>query len=408
MSTTGRSDRTGGRFGLPRTVWLLGWISFFADVCSEIVYPIIPLFLKSALGAPASALGLVEGIAAATVSFVKGWSGWHSDRSGKRVPYVRWGYALSAIGKPLIALAPNWGWVAAARTLDRVGKGVRTTARDTLIGDSVERSKRGRAFGLHRGLDSAGALLGVLLALLLLAVLPFQYRLILAAAAIPGVISVVLSFRLREPLVSATSAANEEPRLPLRSFYASLSPGYRRAFWLSILFGLANSSDAFLLLWASDLGLSDIQVVLAYALYNGVYSLLSIPGGVASDRLGRWAVIGFAWALYGAVYLFVAQSGPSSVWIAFAAYGIYMGLSDGVGKALVSDQSPSTGRGTAMGLFHMASGLAALVSSVATGWVWVSVSPEAAFRMCGGIAAVAAALVPITGFASRRGQHGRV
>ncbi len=378
---------------IPGVVWKLGWISFFADVASEMAYPLLPLFLRAVLLAQASAIGAIEGVAESIVSIMKGWSGWQSDRRGKRVPFVRWGYFLSALGKPLVGLATVWPMVLFARSLDRVGKGLRTTARDALLVDAVDRRILGRAFGLHRGMDTAGALVGVLLSAALIAVLPGQYRLIFLLAGIPGLASVWLTMQLREEIEVRRiepSFTDPMPSVPMPTrYWVALS--------LTILFSLANSSDAFLILRTGkeQWGYSPAVTVLAYALYNVSYMLLSYPAGVVSDRLGRWGVIALGWTIYALVYAGFGLLGPSSVWILFGLYGVTMGLTKGVGTALVADYAPPHARGTALGLFYMISGLATLVASLLMGVMWDRFGPRTAFLTEAGIAAAAVMLVPI-------------
>jgi len=390
------------RWGVPRQVWQLGWISFLADVCSEIVYPIIPLFLKNALGAPALALGAVEGIAESIVSFLKGWSGWHSDRIGKRTPYIKWGYGLSALGKALLAAAWGWPAVLGARTVDRFGKGLRTTARDAMIADVSDADNYGRSFGLHRGLDTAGALAGVLIVIVLLWAMPKEYRLIFLLAAIPGVASVLLALRLKEPQnVAQANPFIETKNPPLFQIVKSLPAGYWRAFILSTIFAIANSSDAFLLLRTSELGFSDLGVVLCYAAYNVTYALIAFPAGILSDRFGRWSVLGIGWLLYAAVYAGMAATTPTYVALLFATYGIFMGLTQGASKAVVADYAPAQFRGTAMGLFYTATGFSVIVASLLTGFLWDRYSPSIALNVAAAIAAASAILIPITSVFAR-------
>lgn len=376
-----------------RRVWQLGWISFFADVSSEMAYPALPLFMSNVLKAPVAAIGLVEGVAEALVSIMKGLSGIHSDRTGRRTPYLRWGYGLSALGKPMIALAHAWPMVMVARVTDRLGKGVRTTARDALIADTVEAARRGEAFGLHRAMDTAGALVGVGLALALLSWMPEGYRLLFLLAAIPGAISVALTFRL-------TEATPEEPeRTETGNAPVSireLPRGYWRALGLACVFALGNSSDTFLLLRAQDLGFSAAAAIGAYALYNVTYALLSRPMGVLSDRLGRWRVLGAGWLVYAGVYVGFALLGPHAVWPLFAVYGVYMGFTEGVGKALVADHAPAGSRGTALGFFYLTMGFATLVSSVVAGILWDQIGAAAPFWFGATCALAAAALIPLT------------
>jgi MFS family permease len=379
---------------LPQSIRTLGWISFFTDVASEMVYPVVPLFLVAALGAPAVVLGAMEGVAEALVCVMKGLSGWHCDRLGRRAPYVRWGYGLGALSKPLLALAFSWPLVFAARMVDRLGKGLRTTARDAMIADAAPESMAGRAFGFHRMMDTAGAILGVLLAMGLLALLPGQYRLIFLLAALPGAVAIRLAFRLRDQ-DGIRAACAEGPRLPLRRSLRGLPAAYWRSLALLGLFAFANSTDALLLLRAKNLGLGDVQVVAAYVLFNLTYAASAYPAGALSDRFGRWRMMFGGWTLYGLVYFGFALSGPQGLWLLFPVYGLYMGLTEGVGKAIVAVGLPPERRGTAMGFFLMVTGFATLAGSLAAGLAWDLIGPAAPFWLGGSAAllAVAAGLV---------------
>lgn len=376
---------------IPSTVWRLGWVSFLADVSSEMVYPLIPAFLNGVLRAPAQALGIVEGVAEGIVSVMKGWSGIHTDRKGQRLPTVKLGYTLSAVGKPLLAVATVWPVVLLGRGVDRLGKGIRGTARDALLADVIPPSIRGKAFGLHRSLDTAGALVGVLIAALLMLWIPGAYRTVFVLAAIPGLLAVALLFTVRERQPTSEGNPRAEGKVPWRTF--------PRPFWvmvgLSLVFGLANSSDTFLLLRAGQLGLSEAQVVGTYALYNVTYMLVSYPAGILSDRLGRWAVIGLGWTLYAVVYGSFAFTGRAWLLPLFALYGIYIGLTKGVGVALVADHAPSEWRGSAMGIFFMASGGVTLLANALTGFLWDHVGVQSAFLTCTVIAALAVLGIPI-------------
>ena len=390
------SDAEIGALGLPRRVWLLGWISFFADVCSEIVYPVVPIFLRTVLGVPMAFVGIVEGLAEGTASVMNGLAGLHSDKTGRRTPYIQWGYALSAIGKPIVGLATGWGLVAFARVLDRFGKGLRTSARDALIADVAPADRRGRVFGMHRTMDTAGALVGVAIGLLLLYLLPGQYVLIFAIAFVPGVIAWLLTLRVQD--VRSQATAEERARVSWRSLPKSY-------WWIlapNLLFALANSSDAFLLLRAKDLGLSDFSVVLAYLAYNVTYVLASYPAGRWSDRVGRWWLISGSWVLYAAVYLGFAVTGAGWLWPLFMLYGVYIGVSKGVGKALVADFAPKDAKGTALGVFNLATGVLALAASALTGVLWDAFGFAIALQACAALSVLAVLFVPIAVVRSRR------
>ncbi|MGE4421736.1 MAG: MFS transporter [Pseudodesulfovibrio sp.] len=384
--------RTGSEPSLPRSIRTLGWVSFFTDVASEMVYPVVPLFLVAALGAPATVLGAMEGAAEAVVCLMKGASGWHSDRMGRRTPFVRAGYGLGALSKPLLAMALSWPMVFAARIIDRSGKGLRTTARDAMIADAAPPAIAGRAYGFHRAMDTAGAIVGVSLSMGLLALLPGAYRTIFLLAALPSLVAVWFTFRLKDmgPVRDAAT-----PRRPLRESLRGLPASYWRALVLLSLFALANSTDALLLLRTRDLGFSDTHVIGAYVLFNIVYAVTAYPAGVVSDRVGRWRIMLGGWTVYALTYFGFALSGPAGIWVLFPVYGLYMGLTEGVGKAIIASGLPTERRGTAMGFFLMLTGLLSLLGNLAAGLAWDLIGPRAPFLMGGVLAllAVAVALV---------------
>ncbi len=374
--------------GVTRNVFRLGVVSFAADVASEMAYPLIPVFLTSTLGAPVAALGAIEGVAEGTASSLKIASGWLSDRVGRRKGLVVGGYALSTLGKALLALAFAWPQVFVARFVDRFGKGVRTSPRDALIADGTPPSLLGRAFGFHRALDTAGAVLGPLIALLLVGAWGVSIRAVLLLALVPGVAAVALLLLVRDiPVRSAASADADDP--------AARAPG---AYWtflaIVLLFTLGNSSDTFLILRARDVGLSVSLVVVAYVAFNVSYSLLSTPAGIVSDRVDRRLVYALGLVIYGLVYLGFAWL-PSTAWVwpLFVVYGAYMALTEGTARALVAEAAPSGHRGTFLGLFHTSVGLATLLASVMAGLLWQAVAPAAPFAVGAGTALAAAVLM---------------
>jgi MFS family permease len=403
---------------LSRDVVVLGWVSFFNDVSSEMIYPLLPLFMVAVLGASATSLGWVEGIATAVVAVLTAWAGWRSDRFRRRVPYVQLGYGLPVAGKALLVAAVAWPMVLLGRTVDRIGKGIRSSPRDALIADTTTTADLGRAFGLHRAMDSAGAVVGVLLSAALLWWLsgsPVKggsvaqtehtataFRTIFAIAAVLGLAAVGFTFLLREPPHPAPKASSTTPQA---TGLGGLSPGYWKVMILLLVFSLANSSDTFLLLRAGQLGLAPWEVVLVYALFSFVYTAVSYPAGVISDRFGRWRVIAVGWVIYAGVYFGLTQATAMAVWPLLAVYGVYIALTDGVGKALLADHVPRERRGFAIGLFYMASGATTLVSSVIAGVLWDRVGPASPFWF-GGIAAIAA-LVLLAVMRPWRGQHER-
>lgn len=376
------------RRDLPENVRALGWVSFANDFASELIYPVLPLFLTITLGAPVAILGLIEGIAEGVAVGLRGVAGWLSDRAGaRRRPWVVGGYALSALARPVLAAAPAWGYVLGGRLGDRLGKAARTAPRDALIRDSTRPALVGASFGYHRAMDTAGAVVGPLIAVLLLAG-GWSLRSVLWVAVVPGLLTLVFLARVREaPKREAMEVEidrSDVRRLP-------------RPFWLVLgvwtLFSLGNSSDVFLILRAHDLGLSATLVILAYALYNLVYSALAWPLGALSDRVGRTSVLAAGLAVFALVYLgFALAPGSWAVWPLFAVYGVYVAATEGVAKAWVADVVPSGAAGTAYGLFAAASGGALLVASVVAGLLWSRVSPQAPLLL-GAVTAACALLL---------------
>ncbi|MEJ5171791.1 MAG: MFS transporter, partial [Fimbriimonadales bacterium] len=346
-----------------RNIRLMGWISFFADVSSEMAYPAIPLFLKNTLKAPAAALGWTEGVAQLIIGVMAFLSGRRSDRTGRRTGWIRFGYLLAALGKPMLALAQAWTVVLGARAVDRIGKGLRTASRDALLADSAPAGQAGKAFGLQRAMDNAGALVGAALAVLLLSLLPQGYRTIFLLAFLPGLVAVVLTLGLREVPRTARQIADEPVRLPK-------SP----ALWWSVglvgLFELANSSDSFLILRANDLGLAPAATAAAYLLFTAVAAASSYRLSSLSDRWGRAPLLAAGWLAYAGVYLGMAVGGPGAVWPLLALYGLYFGATDGVAKALVRDATAPEHRGQAMGLLALVRGGALLAANLVAGYLW--------------------------------------
>ncbi len=375
--------------GIRKNVLVLGLVSLFNDISSEMLYPLTPIFLTAVLGAPVAVVGLIEGIAEATASLTKAYSGWISDKFQKRKPLIALGYGLSAVSKPLLSLATGWPMVLGLRFGDRVGKGVRTAARDALIADSTDAANRGRAFGFHRALDTSGAVFGPLLALALLGLLGENLRLVFLLAFIPAAIGVILIAKVRERPRSAPNS-----RAPF-SFRWSLFDRRFKVFLIVILvFSLGNSSDAFLILRAKELfGDSTLLTVLAYAFYNVVYALAATPAGILSDRIGRKWVMGGGFIVFAAVYFGFALAGrPETIWALFAVYGFYIAMTEGVGKAFTVDLVPNELRGTALGSYHAVVGIMSLPASLLAGLLWTYVSPEATFAL-GGVTAILAAVM---------------
>jgi len=377
---------------LPANVRKLGWISLANDAASELAYPIVPLFLTVTLGAPVAIVGLIEGIAEAIATGVRLLSGWVSDRTGdRRKPWIIGGYGASTVARAMLAAAPGWGLVLAGRIVDRFGKGARSTPRDALIRDSTPAELLGSSFGYHRAMDTAGAVLGPLLAVILLES-GVALRGILWVACALGVITLVVLRGVREApghdRARAAAVVAEREALP---------PIFWGALVVWVLFSLGNSSDAFLVLRARDLGLGVVVVVLAYAVYNVIYCSLSWPFGALSDRVPRSLLLGGGLAVFALVYFgFAVTSRGWTVWPLFAVYGVYIAATEGVARAWIADTLPDRAAvGTAYGIFFLTTAAASLVASVVAGVLWTYVSPRAPF-VVGAAAAVLALVVLLT------------
>ncbi len=382
------AEREPGR--MPRNVLALGLVSLLADISSEMVYPLLPVFLVAVLGAPVTAIGLIEGIAESTAGLLKAASGWWSDHSGRRLPLVFAGYGLAAVGKILLAFATLWPLVMLARFIDRVGKGIRGTPRDALIADSTTPARRGRAFGLHRSMDTAGAVIGPLLALLLVSLIGERPRLIFLIAAIPGMLSVAALLLVREP----DRERPRPPRRPARASHDGAGRDFRLFAVAWLVFAVGNSSDVFLLLRAKDLGLSATSVVLAYVLYKFVSMSLSAQAGMSSDRLGRRDMLAGGMLVFAAVYAgFAVATRADYVWPLFALYGVYLALTDGVSRAFVTDLAPTDRRATVLGAYGTLTSIAALIASIVAGLLWDHLDAAAPFVVGAGCAVIGAVLM---------------
>ena len=354
---------------LPRNVVVLSWVSFFQDAASELLYPIFPLFITVTLGAPASALGLIEGVAEGTASVGKALSGRLADRF-RRKPLIAIGYGISSAAKPLIGLAGVWPVAMGGRFVDRVGKGLRTSPRDALLAADTPPEIRGRAFGFHRAADTAGAVVGPLLGLALYEALDHHLRPLFFFAAIPAAFSVAaIAFVRERPPAVAPTPASAVPKAPA----SRLPANYWRVVAVLSIFGLANFSDALLILRAKDLGLGFVAVILVYTLYNVVYAGLSLPAGIVSDRIPRRLVYGTGLVIFAVAYTGLGLARTSGwVWLLLPLYGAYTALTDGVGKAWVADLLPRDLLGTGLGLFQGITGGCALVASTWAGFAWGS------------------------------------
>jgi MFS family permease len=385
---------------LPRPVWLLGWVSFFTDTASEMVYPLMPLFLTRVLGAGAMSIGVIEGVAEAANSVLKIISGRLTDRWGAPKPIVLAGYGLSSLVRPFIALASTWFQILGLRFADRLGKGIRSSPRDVMLAVYADASNRGRIFGFHRAMDHAGAVVGPLLASAFLFFYPGEYRTVFALTIIPGLIVIAILLRVPDTRRGASAPAAGQPAgtAAAQDFSATppsrLPSSFYRAMAVILLFSLGNASDSFLLLRFADVGVEPFWIPLLWSAIHVVKSTSSVFGGNWSDRLGRRNVIGAGWLVYAAVYAAfgVTESTPMLV-IVFLIYGLYFGLTEGVEKAWVADLAPASVRGTAFGVYNALIGAGALGASLLFGFIWTRVSPSAAFFTGAGFALTATALL---------------
>ena len=397
-----KSERRPSVRDLPRNVWAVGLTSFFMDISSEMVINILPLFLANVLGVQTSIIGLIEGIAEATASILKLFSGWLSDKMGGRKWLAVVGYSLSAVSKPFFYIAGSWELIAGVRWADRVGKGIRTAPRDALVADSVTKEVRGLAFGFHRAMDTAGAMVGIIIAVIVvwlaqkntLDLSKSTFQTVVLISLLPAFLAVLsLAIGAKDVPVKGQRAA---PKFSLRSM------GQPFIVFLVIvsIFTLGNSSDAFLVLRAQNLGLSVTGILIMLVMFNLIYSLISTPAGSLSDRIGRRRLIIGGWLVYAAIYLgFAFAQAAWQVWALYVVYGLYYGMAYGTANALVADLVPDNLRGTAYGTYNAMIGILAFPASLIAGLLWQGVGgwkgfgPSAPFLFGGTLALVAALLM---------------
>ena len=391
-------------FKLPRNVWAVSLTSFFMDVSSEMVVNILPLFLANVLGIKTNIIGIIEGVAEATASVLKLFSGWLSDKLRARKWLAVIGYGLSAVSKPFFYFANSWGVVAGVRWADRVGKGIRTAPRDALLADSIKKEQRGLAFGFHRAADTAGAMIGLLIALLVVWLAQSSaldlgdatFRTIVLISLVPAFLA-VLSLAL-----IARDVQVEQQRAAPKFAFKALGKPFMTFIGIVSIFTLGNSADAFLVLRAQDLGINVIGVLGMLAMFNLVYTLVATPAGSLSDRVGRRKLIIGGWLVYALIYLGfgLAQTGWQ-VWALYVVYGLYYGMAYGTSSALVADLVPENLRGTAYGTYNAVIGILAFPASVIAGVLWSGVGswagfgPSAPFLFGGSLALVAAVLMAV-------------
>lgn len=365
---------------------ILGLVSLLTDISSEMVYPLLPLYLTARLGASPTIVGLIEGIAESLASLLKVFSGYISDSLGKRKPLALLGYSSSTIGKFFLYVSTSWGWVLAGRITDRFGKGIRTAPRDALIADSSMEERKGQAYGIHRALDTLGASIGIILAYYFFTSYSGDYTSVFLFSLIPAIMGIFLLFTVKE--------RSNEPRIrrgELLLQWKGLEVRLKLFFLFTFLFTLGNSSNQFLLLRASHLGFDPSVVILLYLFYNIIYTLMSYPFGALSDKIGRkWLLVG-GYIFYGLVYFsFATVENSAYLWMLFGVYGLYVASTEGVEKALVADMAPTEIRATLMGLHSTLVGIGLLPASLIAGILWDSLGVKAPFFFGGAMGCISA------------------
>lgn len=391
-------------FGLNPNIFFLGLVSFLTDISSEMIFTLLPLFLANILGAATIVIGFIEGVADSTASMLRIFSGWLSDKLKKRKSLAFIGYGLSTLAKPFMLIATTWGLVLGVRLTDRLGKGLRTAPRDALVADSVSAEERGKAFGFHRAMDTSGAAAGLIVAAVVVFLLQrgslelsrITYQWLVLIGIIPAALALLMFLFIRE-----AKRGSNEPNCPdankcqpYDKSFRNTKEGFDLRFNLFLgimfLFTLGNSSDAFLILRAQNVGNCVVHILLMLILFNVVYAATSLPAGILSDRLGRSRIIVLGWLIYAFTYLGFALASVSwQIWFLFALYGVYYGLAEGVARAFVADLVPEDRRGTAYGLFHGVVGITLLPASIIAGWLWQAIGPAAPFYFGAGLAFLA-------------------
>ncbi len=365
-----------------RTIWMLSLVSLFADIASEMLYPVMPIYLKT-IGFTALWIGVVEGVSEAVVGVSKGYFGKLSDEKGKRLPFVRLGYLLSNLSKPLMAMFVYPAWILFVRSTDRLGKGIRTGARDAMLSDECSIENKGKVFGLHRAMDTLGATIGPVLALTFLYFYPAQYKPLFLLAFAPGILAVSLTFILKEKPSQKIEIRNDVPKHNFFSYFSywkKASAEYKKVVVGLLLFTLFNSSDVFLLLMAKNMGFSDLHVIGVYVFYNLIYASFAYPMGALADRIGMKPTFIIGLILFAIVYSgMVYVKSELILYLIFFIYGIYAAATDGVSKAWIAKIVPSSETATAMGFYGSCSSFAMLFASSFAGLLWVKFNPAVTF-----------------------------
>lgn len=369
---------------LTRNIWILSIISLFNDIASEMLYPVMPVYLKS-IGFSIVLIGILEGVAEATAGLSKGYFGNLSDASGKRLPFVRSGYAFSAISKPMMAVFSFPLWIFAARTMDKFGKGLRTAARDALLSDEATPETKGRVFGFHRTMDTFGAVIGPACALAFLMFYPGHYTTLFYITFLPGIVTILFTYLIKEK--HHDRAAKPRPKfLDFINYWKVAPPHYRKLAGALLLFTLFNSSDVFLLLKIKENGATDAMVISVYIFYNVIYALFSLPMGIVADKVGMKPVLASGFIIFALVYAGMAfADNTMAFFILFFFYGIYAAATEGIAKAWISNICDKKDTATAIGTFTAFQSIAALIASSLAGFIWYTVGANITFLLTGSV-----------------------
>ena len=381
------------KFKIPRQVFILGMISFFTDFASEMLYPVAPIFLTAALGASMATVGLIEGIAEIIANLLKGYFGALSDKVQKRALFVKLGYTLSALVKPLPGFFPNVTAVASARALDRIGKGIRTSPRDALLAAEADANNKGAIFGFHRSMDTFGAVAGPLVALLILFISGNNYRTVFYFSALPSLGAIYFAFKTKEKI---TNKRKREKYAFVEAWNAAPFE-LKRLLLLTGIFSLANSSDVFLILRLKEISHSDAYAIGGYVYFNAVYAFLSFPAGSLADKIGKRAVYSAGLLIFATVYfMFASSNNLALILAAFTLYGFYSAATEGVLKAWISDLTDDKFRATVIGAFNTINGFGIMLGSVLTGILWDAYGAQVPFYISSGIALIIAPAIFIS------------
>ena len=373
---------------ITRTIWILSLVSLFTDTASEMLYPIMPIYLKE-IGFSVLLIGILEGIAEATAGLSKGYFGIRSDLSGKRVPFVQAGYALSAISKPMMAVFTFPLWIFFARTIDRFGKGIRTGARDAILSDEATPQTKGKVFGFHRSMDTFGAVLGPSLALVYLYYYPQDYKTLFFIAFIPGLLAVISSFGLKDNSKPQQSSKVRTPFFSFLKYWKTSTPQYRKLVIGLLIFTLFNSSDVFLLLQAKQSGMDDTMVIGVYIFYNLIYALFAFPIGILADKIGLKTIFVTGLSLFAVVYFGMSVNTNQYLFFGlFFLYGIYASATEGISKAWISNITDKRDTATAIGTFTGLQSICTMLASSITGLIWYSLGAKVAFMLTAGVTVI--------------------